>query len=287
MQVIRLTILLMLLPVLVPAQQTFSGKVVDAESGKPVSYASLRFKKQNKGANANEYGAFSIPAENEDTLVVSSVGYQSLDLPLVDWKQDHMIHLHRNDRVLKPVVVKMDWDYSDVGTFRVMANHYFSSQVNHYQVARRLKAPTSEAWLENIRVAAGNMDGKSRFILRVYDLDPVTGGPGQELTDSAIIVSSRGKMTTVDVKPYQVYLPHQEFFIALEWLLIPENERELNFGTKDGPPNKRMFYKPAVNFCQELMVGSTELWGLAPSGSWQPLYSPGKPGLAISARVRY
>ena len=57
------------------AQQTYRGRVVDAETGEPLPYASI--KGDSLVAMANADGVFAIDARNERSLTISAIGYSS------------------------------------------------------------------------------------------------------------------------------------------------------------------------------------------------------------------
>src|SRR5690349_2223994 len=63
---------------------TLSGKVVDKDSGEPLSYASIVLKGKALGTVANDEGSFDFhfPAENRmDIIVVSMLGYENYEAP--------------------------------------------------------------------------------------------------------------------------------------------------------------------------------------------------------------
>lgn len=280
---------MLLCPLLSLAQITYRGTLAEAGTSKPVAYASVALKKKNTGVNANEQGAFSFtcPEGWTDTVIISCVGYRSLLLPLNEWKDNAQILLERNERILRPVVVKTNWKYQDIGNFTVKPDHFFTSLGNQYQVARRFSAPVAEAWLDKVIIAVGKRGGSTMFRVRVYDLDRVTGGPGQELTDSVITVTSRGKTETVDILPYLVYLPQQEFFVSVEWIQTPGNLHLLKAKVKGGTEMERMYYKPFICLTKNDTPRPNEIWGLFYSGKWEPIYATGEDGLGIAAKVRY
>jgi hypothetical protein len=287
---VSITIFLLSAFVFAKAQQTYTGKVSEALTGRPVPYATVALKKKNTGVNTNELGryAFDIKeAINDDTLLVSCVGYQTLQRPLAELKATDSLVLQRNEKLLKPVVVKNQWNYQEVGTFKVKPRHFFTSLGNQYQVARRLQAPAAETWLDKVNIVVDNKRGPSMFRIRVYDLDPITGGPGAELTDSAITVQSRAKQETVDVSSFLIYIPQRVFFVAVEWILIPENLHLLKADVRGKGEMERSYYKPYISLSQGQPPLKDEIWGLFYSGQWKAINATGEEGLAISARVRY
>ena len=81
-----LVAVLSLLPTMLYAQsRTVTGKVLDAETGEPVSFASVAVKGSTTlGVYTQEDGTFSLPGVPSDatTLIASFVGYQTLEVPI-------------------------------------------------------------------------------------------------------------------------------------------------------------------------------------------------------------
>lgn len=71
-----LFILLFLSAALHAQQQTFRGRVVDAETGEPLPYATIRIKK-GESTMANREGNFAIKATRDDVLQFSAAGYSA------------------------------------------------------------------------------------------------------------------------------------------------------------------------------------------------------------------
>jgi iron complex outermembrane recepter protein len=64
--------------------QKISGKVVEAASGNPISYASIIVKGSKVGNASNEQGAFSITAKDGTTLIVSATGFVTKEVAAAD-----------------------------------------------------------------------------------------------------------------------------------------------------------------------------------------------------------
>src|SRR5687768_5674437 len=61
--------------------QTVKGTVSDREN-KPVSGATVSVKGTSKATATNELGSFSINAAGSDTIVISYVGFVTLEVPI-------------------------------------------------------------------------------------------------------------------------------------------------------------------------------------------------------------
>src|SRR3954463_6338248 len=82
--------------------QTVTGKVVDGDN-KPISGATIQVKGASKATVTNESGRFDIAAGATDVLVITSVGYLSLDVE-VKGRKTIDINLATDARNLNEVV---------------------------------------------------------------------------------------------------------------------------------------------------------------------------------------
>ena len=83
--------------------QTVKGTVSDSES-KPVSGATVSVKGTSKATATNAAGSFSINAASNDTIVVSSVGFVTMEVP-VNGRNDISVSMIRSDGSDLDVVV--------------------------------------------------------------------------------------------------------------------------------------------------------------------------------------
>jgi hypothetical protein len=280
--------LILLLPSLSLAQKTFKGRITDAQTGSGLAYATIALTKQNTGVNARQDGSFTLYSQRstDDTLVVSCVGYKTLQLPLAQLDSTLNLVLSRLEKILKPVVVKTSWRYEDLGAFKVKPRHFFTTLGNQYQVARKLSAPRAETWLQSVTVAVDGKQGGSMFMVRVYDVHPNQPGPGAELTDSAILVKSKNAQIQVDLSAYLIYLPNKDFFVSVEWIQTEENQ-DWRTTKLDGKDSTRMYYKPYISITSNNPENKQDIWGLFYSGKWEPIKESYTLGIAIAASVRY
>lgn len=86
------------------------GKLVDAKTKEPISFATIRIKNKSKGLISNADGGFKIPLDMQkisDTLVVSSIGYISRNILLSELRveQINIISLVQKIEELEEVIV--------------------------------------------------------------------------------------------------------------------------------------------------------------------------------------
>lgn len=84
-------------------QQVIEGKIVDAETGKPISFASVTIIGTSKGTSANLNGEFTLVASQSVSLKITCVGYESIEINGATGNQ--MIKLKPIATLLNAVVV--------------------------------------------------------------------------------------------------------------------------------------------------------------------------------------
>ena len=84
------------------AQQTFTGHVIDKQTGKGIPFASV-YVSEDKGTIANEEGTFTITLEVSDSIRVSSIGYTTITLGAKD--VPNVISLSPYESTLQEVTV--------------------------------------------------------------------------------------------------------------------------------------------------------------------------------------
>ena len=102
------------------AQPIYKSRVVDSETGEGLPYASIYASKDN-GTLTNAEGVFSIEANNEDVLRISSVGYQTLEIKAAELKDEvRMTSMVRNthaakaldaERIMKKMIKRLQREY--------------------------------------------------------------------------------------------------------------------------------------------------------------------------------
>lgn len=281
-------VLLFILPLFGHSQATFKGKVIDGFSHQNIPYATIGLIKSNSGTNANEHGEFIINSRHpeSDTLLISCVGYKTVRFPVSFLKKNTTIKLEVVEKQLRPIIIKNKWMYSDVGSYTVQKNHFYTSSGSQYQVAKKLTAPKEDTWLHAVNVEIGKEGRKCMFRVRIYDLDSVNKCPGDELTDTVVQVTSKGGLISIDFSLYNIQLPGKYFFVSIEWLFIPLNEDK---GTTryQGKKVSSISYKPYICFTKDLTASREDIWNLHYFGKWMPNFSSEERNLAISAIVKY
>jgi hypothetical protein len=142
---ILVLILVLIAPIWVGAQQrsvtetfgSFSGKVADHQSEEPLPFVSLSYVKAKRGVLSDSAGNFVLPKSfvENDSLLIQSVGYISLVIPVAQLNKDELGTIHLYVQAAKQeVVVKSKYNRSLWFWKKIMANKYKNNpaELNNY-----------------------------------------------------------------------------------------------------------------------------------------------------------
>lgn len=90
---------------LLAQQETFKGVVVDSTTFAALPFVNIRVKNSLRGTSTDMQGSFVITATRRDTLVLSVVGYQTIEQPLWDWEPS-VIRMRDKSILLNTVTVQ-------------------------------------------------------------------------------------------------------------------------------------------------------------------------------------
>ncbi len=107
------TILLLLLPDTIMAQQFVNGTIISENTGLPVEGASVYFNNTSIGTSANAAGKFLLQLPNmlNAELIISGVGYERLVYILpapIDQKKTYVFKLEQKEQQLRDVLILPD-----------------------------------------------------------------------------------------------------------------------------------------------------------------------------------
>jgi hypothetical protein len=283
-------VLLFLLLPLTSVGQGLTGTVVNSETKEGVPFATVGLVKRNTGTNADEKGHFKLntsPAPN-DSFIVSSVGYETLRMAADKVSSDISFELKPKEATLKEIIVvgNYHWTRTTLGQYSDCGSHYYTASTAINQVAQHFKTIEANAYLSEVEICKYGIaiidPARTKFRIRIYSMDTVTRQPSIDLCDSIIELDVRGRRVKVNLDKYNILIPGQDFFVAVEWLRIPLNEQK-NTARLDGL-NKVVYstYNPLLAIKEE-GNSAWENWHLDYTGKWRQF----RWKLMISATVRY
>lgn len=133
-------------------QEKFTGIVVDSATFSPMPFVSIRVKNSLRGTSTDAQGNFSLIATRADSIVISFVGYQSLELSLLYWEPG-LIRLSEKSVVLNTVTVQAKSINPYEGMFDDQ-NAALEARRLHFYYSKAKKQKFKLGWLkeDNLRV---------------------------------------------------------------------------------------------------------------------------------------
>jgi hypothetical protein len=227
----------------------FSGKLLDAQTKKPVVYANISFLNTEKGISSQENGTFLMYLDQKylnGNVHISCLNYKDTIIS-ASVLQNNTVFMRPKIEVLNEIVlsrklekevvldpVKKDIIRMHSKGLRMVAKYFPNTKKNECC-----------QYLSNITIEfprRGNKNSKFRF--RIFDRDPKTGKPKDDLLLENIPVTITEDQTQVvlDVSDQNIKIPKDGFFVAFEKLFIPYNK----YGKREQNPEDDGFYSPVI-----------------------------------------
>jgi len=285
--------------------------LVDQESGLAIPSVSVAIVKAKLLMTTEKDGIFIIPGDlkrMQDTIMFYVQNYLSLKIPLRELSNVDTIKLRKNvysgnnkmKTSFKNDTLLNDYNRLDITYYAGL--HNGDSEFQYLQLAEQFDVPKAGMLLKNVvinRLAFyqyyitqyENTELEyTKFRIRLYDVDAITGGPGKDLCNEIIEVkSSDQKQKDINLKSYNIVIPNKTFFVAVEWLRDYYN---LELVRIYNPGRKKMVsfvnFRPAIGISPEKSK-KLNMWALNLNHMWKPYtsYSPDFTDLAIKAVVDY
>ncbi|GAA4315290.1 hypothetical protein GCM10023149_11840 [Mucilaginibacter gynuensis] len=204
--------------------------------------------KENIATNTDVKGVFRLNASKvlpNDSLVFTSVGYVTLKIAANALAKKRVILMQEDEIILNEVKISS----KEVKRKEIKLNGFsvydpgFEANPIYYQdyvqAARKFISPKNISRLTAVRVARlirmpiedtlygyyNYKNGHTRFRIRIYGVDTITGGPGKDINTEIIeMQNKRNTFIEIDLSRSNILINEKEFFLAVEWLLIPYNE---------------------------------------------------------------
>ena len=231
-----LVLAILCLPSVVSFSQTYSGQIIDIESGNPVPYANIGIIGKNLGTASDANGFFKIELNSKfdkDTLGISCIGYTNRKYQISSFKNDvrnpDKVKVDLSPKIyqltevtIKPVKRKIYTlgNYCDSNSS--YGNAFYSKQLGtEIGVLIKLPHKKDKAYLQTFRFFVGEFTfEKFPVRLNIYNLK--NNRPNENILTEPIYVeiNSEGEYI-IDLKKYNIRL-NEDFFISLEYYKIPD-----------------------------------------------------------------
>jgi CarboxypepD_reg-like domain len=214
-----------LIPAIVFSQTTIEGRVTYKDDAAPAAFVSVEIQNRKGVVTMTNFaGNFSLrvpDSKNNDTLVISAVGYKSLKLPLYIATKRKEFVLSENVKNIAGVTVFNSHEV--IGSKSETVGYYrsWSSGKTGGEIGRIFKLPYEKFKIDKIRFKAGNTC--DTCLLRIHLRTVENGLPADEIFDDSISVyvnrlSLDSKIPEFDLTPYDFTFTENEFFVGIEVL---------------------------------------------------------------------
>ncbi len=247
------TVLFFFITNFVFSQSLVIGSTIFDEKKATISYVNIYVKEERKGTVTNQFGQFELTINQEDfnkELIISAIGFESQSFIISALPTK--IYLKKTAYDLEEVVV-----FSGKEKIIEIGNLEFPETgliPNFQSIGIRVpEGYQSTIFLENPSTSEGRFKTISFFIvkegkyntpfrIKVYSKDKKEGKPDSLLVRKDIIVQAnqKGEWCQIDVSKYNIPLPVDGAYIAMEWL---HNEKKYQYKRKGKYQGKKFKLK--------------------------------------------
>ncbi len=210
------------------SQSLIKGKIIDKISEEHLPYVNIGVIGKNIGTVSDINGYFEISINeknNKDTLRLSMIGYESLEIIVSDFKKqiinNSIVKLNPNVTELNEVIVSgKDLKEKIIGnktkSKNVTAGFSTDKLGNEVGVVMKIKKRPTYIKDFNCNIAV-NKYGQLKFRLNIYEMKK--GMPGKNILNENIFVETEIEqgVLSVDLTKYNLWV-ETDFLVTLEWI---------------------------------------------------------------------
>lgn len=212
-----------LFPVICFSQATIKGRVIYQKNAMPAALANIELQYAEGRTYTNPDGSFSISVNNiksSDTLLISSVGYEKLRIPVSAAMLKKEFVLREQIKNLENVTVfntvVLGSNVETVGYFRSW--NYTNTGG---EIGRTFRLPYKKYKIDKVRFKVANFC--DTCLLRLHIREVIDGLPGEEIIDDSISVTINklmlnGRIPEFDLTPYDLSFTEDELYVSIEVL---------------------------------------------------------------------
>lgn len=173
------------------SQSSINGVVLDKKNNKPLSNVSISVNTKKIGSLSDPKGHFALSSANlkkTDTLILSSVGYSTLKIPIADAMQLKDFFLSEESKNLEDVVLKAYKNHSVEGSFSEVTGFFrsWTTRGGGGEIGRVIQVRSSDFKVEKVRFKSNNQC--DTCFIRLHIRSVVNGYPSTDLLQDSITV---------------------------------------------------------------------------------------------------
>ena len=206
-------------------QFILKGTIRNETDDKPVAYASIGIKGKKAGGIADSSGHFKISfpsfVKKNDTVIISSLGFESIRVPVNTVISESEFKLKIFPKTLDPVTVRTFFNQNaiDINSegFEFFRGWY--NVMTGGEIGRILEVPHEEYQIEKIRFKTDNKC--DTCLIRLHIREVINDLPGKEILKDNIIIpisslTSKDKSPEFDLHDYNIVLADKKIYIGFE-----------------------------------------------------------------------
>jgi hypothetical protein len=265
----NIRLLLLFLPLLSFSQ---SVRIQDSQSKEPIPFVNIWIKGSQSGTTSNENGKFELALKPADTLVLSAIGYERLEIPYRSFEST--VTMNRSLEQLDAVVIEKP-KFEKEQTFGDLKMKKRGSSWGCGNIPWMVgsQIPFTEKYdatpfLKKLVVVTQSDIKEAKFAVRLYDIaESLYKYP---LNDEPIYaIAKKGKQDTeIDLSKHHIIFPETGLTVVFEFLIIEENKHIYTATSSEtGKRNKHISYEPAFRMRKPKQLNASNISYIR--GSWK------------------
>lgn len=206
------------------AQLIIKGKVISKKDKRIAAGATISLLKRNRIVITDDAGDFTfrIPfSRSNDSLVISSVGYEELVIAVTDALKKNQFELTERTGILASVIVRSFTTQDVIGTSRESVGYFRNWNIERSggEIGRVFSIPYDQYKLDKIRFKVSSLCDTCLIRLHIRKMN--NNMPEEDLLKDSISLTIRqltldDKAPEFDLTPYDIILDKSAFFVGLE-----------------------------------------------------------------------
>ena len=238
------------------SQTNIKGRIINRKDGKPVAFATVTMNKRKLHALSDMYGNFILSLQNpknNDSLLISSVGFNILKLSINDALTKNEFELYEEAREMQPVIIRSYLNEEAVGSKSDITGYFrtWNYRSTGGEIGRIFYIDKDDYKLERVRFKLNNQCDTCRIRLHIREV--VNGIPGEEILRDSIAIrivnrlSFDDKNSEFDLRPYELVLKNKNIFVGMEILNCSNRDSSICSVCYIGTENGNYTYKTRKN----------------------------------------
>lgn len=239
----------MLTQTLYSQRVVFEGKLLDAKTKEPIVYANISFLNSEKGISTTDAGIFRMFLEKRylnQKIHISCLNYKDT-VVLAKELDKQVFYLRPRTEVLDEILLSRKLEKTIEldpvkGGIISMHSRGLRMVAKYFPNTKKNSCCT---YLTRVTIEfPRRINHQAKFRFRVFDVDPNTGKPNNDMLRKNIPVTIKAhqKQVTLDLTDQNIKMPNKGFFVAFEKLFIPFNK----YGKDENNPQDEGFYAPVI-----------------------------------------